>query len=121
LTVEGHELDESDGREVRSSLARIERDVDRLDRKLDSFLTQHAGKHDTEQQAFHTHLLTAEQINARGISTEKLALELDARLVIIENWRQGMLGALSLMRLALGASILSAILAIVTLVRYFFP
>jgi hypothetical protein len=104
-------------REVRSSLARIERDVDRLDRKVDSFLTQHAAKHDTEQQAFNAHLLAAGESMSRGVRNESQLAAIEVRLEVIENWRAELRGAMNLMRLALGTSVLSAIIAILTLVR----
>jgi hypothetical protein len=120
VTSEGlGDVDETDGREVRSSLARIERDVDRLDRKLDSFLTQHSAKHDTEQAGFNAHLLAASESMSRSLRNEAAVSQLDTRLSTVEDWRQAMLGAMSLMRLALGTSVLSAIVAIVTLIRIF--
>jgi hypothetical protein len=103
-------------REVRSSLARIERDVDRLDRKVDSFLTQHAAKHDTEQQSFNAHLLAAGESMSRSARNESQISSLDTRVESVESWRSELRGAMNLMRLALGTSILSAIVTVFGLI-----
>lgn len=104
--------------EVVSSLGRIERDVDRVERKLDSFLQAHASKHDTEQNAFNAHLLAASESMQRSLRNEAAMVEVDTRLQSVEDWRRELMGAMGLMRLALGTSVLAAVVAVVTLLRF---
>ena len=101
---------------LKAGVGRIERDVDRLDRKLDSFLTQHQQKHDQEQAATSAHLLQASESMGRSNRHEAILPDLDRRLETIETWRHELLGAMSLMKLAFGTSIVSSIVAVVSLV-----
>ncbi len=100
---------------VKAGVARIERDVDRLDRKFDSFLTQHQGKHDVEQAAAAAHLLVASESMQRSQRHDAQLPEFDRRLELVETWRHELLGAMGLMKLAFGTSIVSSILAIASL------
>lgn len=101
---------------ISSGVGRLERDIDRLDRKLDSFLTQHQTKHDAEQTSYTTHLLAAAESMSRSSRHEGLLTTLDARLEAIETWRHELLGAMRLVKLAMGTSVISALAAIITLV-----
>jgi hypothetical protein len=54
---------------------------------------------------------------SRGVRNESQLAAIEVRLEVIENWRAELRGAMNLMRLALGTSVLSAIIAMLTLIR----
>lgn len=53
-------------RSVSDGIGRLERDLERLDRKIDAFLTQHQVKHDMEQQAIQAHLLNSARMGEQA-------------------------------------------------------
>lgn len=101
---------------LKAGVTRIERDMERLDRKFDSFLTQHAAKHDAEQASYNSHILSASESMSRSARHDAEIPQLDKRLETIEVWRHELLGAMGLMRLTFGTSIVASIIAIVSLV-----
>lgn len=110
------EVNTADLQLLKASTTRIERDMDRLDRKLDSFLQQHQVKHDAEQSAANAQLLSTSDIMGRGLRHEGELLAMDHRLETLETWRHELLGAMSLMRLTFGASILASVIGVISLV-----
>ncbi len=109
-------------RTVSDGIGRLERDLERLDRKVDVFLTQHQAKHDLEQQAFQAHLLASVKSSeqAQGLSDrvglqERTVSAIDQRLETLELERAQVLGAWRLMKFVLGASLLSLLVNIVAL------
>lgn len=100
-------------RVVRSSLSRIERDLEHLVTKLDSFISTHQLKHDAEQSAFHAQLLQAAPMAQTVARLDAQVTAIDGRIDTIDVWRHEILGATRLMRLAFGTSILSAVAALV--------
>ena len=109
-------------RTVSDGIGRLERDLERLDRKVDVFLTQHQAKHDLEQQAFQSHLLASVKSSeqAQGLSDrvglqERTVSAIDQRLETLELERAQVLGAWRLMKFVLGASLLSLLVNIVAL------
>lgn len=101
---------------VRGSLGRIERDIEHLDRKFDSFIQQHTSKHDTDQSNYNQHLIAASQDSARAVRAEAGVAVLDAKVDTIEVWRHELLGAMRLVRIAFGTSILSAVATVVGMI-----
>jgi hypothetical protein len=109
-------------RSVSDGIGRLERDLERLDRKVDVFLTQHQAKHDLEQQTFQSHLLASVKSSeqAQGLVDrvglqERTVSALDQRLETLELERAQVLGAWRLMKFVLGASLLSLLVNIVAL------
>jgi hypothetical protein len=109
-------------RGLSDGIGRLERDLERLDRKVDTFLTQHQAKHDMEQQAFGAHLLSSAKASeqTQGLSDrvkaqDGLMLAIDKRLETLELERAQVIGAWRLMRFVLGASLLSLLVNIVAL------
>ena len=101
---------------LKASTARIEKDVDRLDRKLDTFLTQHAQKHDADQATYNAHVMNATESMTRSLRHEAEIPALEKRMEAIETWRHELLGAMGLMRLTFGTSVLASMVAIASLV-----
>lgn len=101
---------------LKASTARIEKDVDRLDRKLDAFLTQHQQKHDADQATYNAHVMVSGASMERSLRHENELPALEKRLESIETWRHELLGAMGLMRLTFGTSVLASIVAIASLV-----
>lgn len=104
--------DETDGN-TRASLGRIERDIEHLDRKFDAFISQHQIKHDTDQSNYNSHLITSATTAASASRAETAVNLLDTKVDTIEIWRHELLGAMRLVKLAFGTSILSALATIV--------
>jgi hypothetical protein len=109
-------------RSLSDGIGRLERDLERLDRKVDGFLTQHQAKHDIEQQALQTHLLNsakaseqAQGLNDRVRVQDGTLMAIDKRLETLELERAQVIGAWRLMKFVLGASLLSLLVNIVAL------
>jgi hypothetical protein len=109
------ETTEADLQLLKASNARIERDVDRLDRKFDTFLTAHQQTHQVEQSAFNAHLLTSADSMSRSSRHDIEIPAIDKRVEAIETWWHEFRGAMGFMRLTFGTSILASIIAIITL------
>ena len=60
-------------RSVSDGIGRLERDLERLDHRVDTFLTQHGVKHDLEQQAFQAHLLASVKIERASAGPQSIA------------------------------------------------
>ena len=106
---------QSDLQLLKAGMGRIERDVDRLDRKLDAFLTAHAAKHDAESASMNLHLREAGESMNRSMRHDGEILNVDKRVEAIETWRHELLGAMGLIKITFGASIISSIIAIASL------
>jgi hypothetical protein len=114
--------DEQPLRGLSDGIGRLERDLERLDRKVDAFLTQHQAKHDMEQQALQSHLLNsakateqAQGLNDRVRAQDGSMLAIGKRLETLELERAQVIGAWRLMKFVLGASLLSLLVNIVAL------
>jgi hypothetical protein len=115
-------IDDHPLRSVSDGIGRLERDLERLDHRVDAFLTQHGVKHDLEQQAIQSHLLASARMGeqAQGLVDrvkvqERTVTAIDARLETLELERAQVIGAWRLMKFVLGASLLSLLVNIVAL------
>ena len=104
---------------LKAGVDRIEKDVERLDRKFDTYLTQHQATHAADQTQMNQHLLLSAESMNRSLRHEQDIPGIEHRIEIIETWRHELLGAMSLVKIAFGTSIISSIVAIVSLVTLF--
>jgi len=104
---------------LKAGVQRIERDVDRLDRRLDTYLQQHQARHDADAGAMTSHVMSANESMARSLRHDGEIVAMDKRLDVVETWRAELLGAMGLMRLAFGTSIISGIVTVAAVVALF--
>lgn len=115
-------------RDVTDMMTRLERELrdgqSRLEGKIDAFILTHTATHTSEQQAFNEHLRNSAVMGERGqqINTKTEALEREVGE--LREWRAEVRGMTTLVKFAVGTSLVGAIVSGLTLlmmIQQFMP
>jgi hypothetical protein len=107
-------------KDVTDAMARVERELRdgqaRLEGKLDAYIVAHQSNHTNEQKAFQDHLVNSAIMGERAQTFSHQVDVMQSDVSDLKEWRAEVRGMTNLVRFTVGASLISAIVSIVTLV-----
>lgn len=108
-------------RDVVDMLLRIEKEFkssqERIETKIDTYILAHISQHSTEQDKLNEHYKTSVVMGERGKSISEEITTLRSEVAILKQWKSELNGMASLVRFAVGTSIIGAIVSLLAIIE----